>query len=37
MVEVEIPWIKRLEEKAEKPDEIEDVDYEVMLEELEFR
>ena len=35
----EIPWLKRFDEK--KPDEdsdtMEKVDYEVMLEELEFR
>ena len=37
-MDVEIPWLKRLEEKPlEEPDEIEQVDYETMLEELEFR
>jgi len=37
-MDVEIPWLKRFEEKPDKePDEIEQVDYETMLEELEFR
>ena len=36
---LDIPWLKRLETKPEpQPDEdMERVDYEVMLEELEFR
>ena len=36
-MEIEIPWLDRLKEKREEPDEIELVDYETMLEELEFR
>ncbi len=37
-MDVEIPWLKRFDEKSDKePDEIEQVDYETMLEELEFR
>ena len=37
-MDVEIPWLKRFDEKPqEEPDEIELVDYETMLEELEFR
>lgn len=37
----EIPWLKRFDEERERTDEepetMEKVDYEVMLEELEFR
>ena len=37
----EIPWLKRFDEEKEKTDKdsdtMEKVDYEVMLEELEFR
>ena len=37
-MDVEIPWLKRFEEEPkDEPDEIEQVDYETMLEELEFR
>ena len=39
-MDLEIPWLKWLDEKQpKKPDEerMEEVDYEVMLEELEFR
>ena len=36
-MDVEIPWLERLNEKREEPDEIEEIDYETMLEELEFR
>ena len=37
-MDVEIPWLKRFEEEPqEDPDEMELVDYETMLEELEFR
>ncbi len=32
------PWLKRFDEKRpEEPDTMENVDYEVMLEELEFK
>jgi len=35
---LEIPWLKRFDKKPpEEPDKMEQVDYEVMLEELEFR
>ena len=39
VLEVDIPWLKRFDEpKPEEPDdELEQVDYEVMLQELEFR
>jgi len=33
----EIPWLKRFEELHEPNDNMEEVDYETMLEELEFR
>lgn len=35
----EIPWLKRFDEERtdEEPETMEKVDYEVMLEELEFR
>lgn len=34
----EIPWLNRFDtEKLEESDTLEEVDYEVMLEELEFR
>ena len=36
-MDIEIPWLERLDEKREKPDEIEEIDYVTMLEELEFR
>ena len=36
-MDIEIPWLERLDEKREKPDAMEEVDYETMLEELEFR
>ena len=33
----DIPWLKRFEEEPqEKPDEMEEIDYVTMLEELEF-
>ena len=38
VMDVEIPWLKRFEEEPqEDPDELELIDYETMLEELEFR
>ena len=36
-MDIEIPWLERLDEKREKPDEIEEIDYVTLLEELEFR
>ena len=36
MDETQLPWLKRFEEPHE-PDDDEQIDYEVMLEELEFR
>ena len=37
-MDVEIPWLKRFDEKPqEKPDEDEQIDYEVMLMENEYR
>ena len=37
-MDIEIPWLNRFEEEPEKkPDAMEEVDYETMLEELEFR
>ena len=37
-MDIEIPWLKRFEEERDdKPDEIEVIDYETMLEELEYR
>ena len=33
----EIPWLKRFEEPKEKPDDDEQIDYEVMLMANEFR
>lgn len=39
-MDVEIPWLKRFDEKpSEEPDNdtMEQIDYEVMLEELDFR
>jgi len=37
-MDIEIPWLKRFEEERDdKPDEIEAIDYETMLEELEYR
>ena len=39
VVDLDIPWLKRLDDKPDEPDEdeLERIEYETKLEELEFR